>query len=109
MVYILLKSYNIGLLNKFCKKIKMQGMLLNIGGPVPLPKQKKKYIVTRSSHVYSLSKEQFEICTYKRLFILKDNFNFLENNENLDNFLKFYKKFLNMVPIGISLKLVFKD
>jgi small subunit ribosomal protein S10 len=109
MVYFSLKSYNISLLNKFCKKIKQQRVFLDITGPISLPKKKKIYTVIRSSHVYSLSREQFEVCTYRRLFVLKNNFDFIKNSENLYNFLKFYKDFLQKVPVGISLKLSFKD
>ncbi|MBU4360759.1 30S ribosomal protein S10 [Candidatus Parcubacteria bacterium] len=36
-------------------------------GPVPLPTEKKKYTVNRSSFVHKDSREQFEMCIHKRL------------------------------------------
>jgi small subunit ribosomal protein S10 len=38
-----------------------------VTGPVPLPTQRKVFTVNRSPHVNNDSKEQFQLCTYKRL------------------------------------------
>lgn len=38
-----------------------------VSGPVPLPTEKKKYTVARSSFVHKDSREQFEIRIHKRL------------------------------------------
>ena len=38
-----------------------------ISGPIPLPTEKKKYTVNRSSFVYKDAREQFEMRTHKRL------------------------------------------
>jgi small subunit ribosomal protein S10 len=38
-----------------------------ISGPIPLPTEKKKYTVNRSSFVYEDAREQFEMRVHKRL------------------------------------------
>ncbi|MBF0139671.1 MAG: 30S ribosomal protein S10 [Magnetococcales bacterium] len=38
-----------------------------IRGPIPLPTKINRYTVLRSPHVDKKSREQFEICTHKRL------------------------------------------
>jgi len=39
----------------------------NIKGPIPLPTRKKIFTVLRSPHVNKKSREQFKLCSYKRL------------------------------------------
>ncbi len=39
----------------------------NILGPVPLPTEKRKYTVLRSTFVHKDSREQFEMRTHKRM------------------------------------------
>lgn len=39
----------------------------DISGPVPLPTEKRKYTVLRSTFVHKDSRDQFEIRTHKRL------------------------------------------
>jgi len=41
-------------------------------GPVPLPTEKKKYTVNRSTFVHKDSREQFEMRTHKRLLDIMD-------------------------------------
>lgn len=41
-------------------------------GPVPLPTEKKKYTVNRSTFVHKDSREQFEMRTHKRLMDILD-------------------------------------
>lgn len=41
-------------------------------GPVPLPTDKKKYTVNRSTFVHKDSREQFEMRTHKRLMDILD-------------------------------------
>ena len=36
-------------------------------GPIPLPTQINKYCVLRSPHVNKKAREQFQLCSYKRL------------------------------------------
>jgi small subunit ribosomal protein S10 len=39
----------------------------NVHGPIPLPTEKRKYTVNRSSFVHKNAREQFEMRTHKRL------------------------------------------
>lgn len=41
-------------------------------GPIPLPTEKKRYTVNRSSFIDKDSREQFEICVHKRLVEIVD-------------------------------------
>lgn len=41
-------------------------------GPIPLPTEKKKYTVNRSSFVHKDSRDQFEMRTHKRLVDIVD-------------------------------------
>jgi len=38
-----------------------------VAGPIPLPTERTVYTVLRSPHVDKKSREQFEMCTHKRL------------------------------------------
>lgn len=68
-IRIKLKSYDNNLVDKSCERIvravKTTGAIVN--GPIPLPTRKEKYTVLRSPHVNKKSREQFQLCTYKRL------------------------------------------
>jgi small subunit ribosomal protein S10 len=68
-IRIKLKSFDHNLVDKSADKIvktvKTSGAVVN--GPIPLPTRKQKFTVIRSPHVNSDSKEQFQLCTYKRL------------------------------------------
>jgi small subunit ribosomal protein S10 len=68
-IRIKLKSYDHNLVDKSAEKIvktvKATGAV--VSGPVPLPTHKNIFTVLRSPHVNSNSKEQFQLCTYKRL------------------------------------------
>lgn len=68
-IRIKLKSYDHNLVDKSAEKIvktvKNTGAIVN--GPVPLPTHRKVFTVNRSPHVNNDSKEQFQLCTYKRL------------------------------------------
>lgn len=68
-IRIKLKSYDHNLVDKSCEKIvkavKTTGAIVN--GPIPLPTDKEKFTVLRSPHVNKKSREQFQMCTYKRL------------------------------------------
>lgn len=44
----------------------------HVVGPVPLPTEKRKYTVNRSSFVHKDSREQYEIRVHKRLIDLAD-------------------------------------
>ena len=66
---IKLKSYDYNLIDKSAEKIvkavKVTGAV--VSGPVPLPTSKEIFTVNRSPHISKESREQFQMCTYKRL------------------------------------------
>lgn len=68
-IRIKLKSYDYNLVDKSAEKIvktvKVTGAIVN--GPIPLPTNRKVYTVLRSTFVNKKSREQFQLCTYKRL------------------------------------------
>jgi small subunit ribosomal protein S10 len=68
-IRIKLKSYDYNLVDKSAEKIvktvKSTGAIVN--GPIPLPTDKKIYTVLRSTFVHKKSREQFQLCSYKRL------------------------------------------
>lgn len=41
-------------------------------GPIPLPTEKKKYTVNKSTFVHKDSREQYEMRVHKRLIDIKD-------------------------------------
>jgi len=50
---------------KIVKAVKNTGAV--VSGPIPLPTKKEKFTVLRSPHVNKKAREQFQLCTYKRL------------------------------------------
>jgi small subunit ribosomal protein S10 len=68
-IRIKLKSYDHNLVDrsaeKIVKTIKSTGA--QISGPIPLPTEKVIVTVNRAPHVNKKSREQFEVCSYKRL------------------------------------------
>jgi small subunit ribosomal protein S10 len=68
-IRIKLKSYDHHLVDKSAEKIvktvKTTGAV--VSGPIPLPTEKKIFTVLRSPHVNKESREQFELCSHKRL------------------------------------------
>jgi small subunit ribosomal protein S10 len=50
---------------KIVKTVKSTGAIVN--GPIPLPTNKKIFTVLRSPHVNKKAREQFQLCSYKRL------------------------------------------
>ena len=68
-IRIKLKSYDHNLIDKsgerIVKTVKQTGAV--VSGPIPLPTRKTIYTVNRSPHVNKKSREQFQLCTYKRL------------------------------------------
>ena len=68
-IRIKLKSYDHNLVDKSAEKIvkavKATGAI--VSGPIPLPTKTEKFTVLRSPHVNKKSREQFQLCTYKRL------------------------------------------
>ncbi len=66
---IKLKSYDHNLVDKsagkIVKTVKSTGAV--VSGPIPLPTRKRIYTVLRSPHVNKKSREQFQLCSYRRL------------------------------------------
>lgn len=68
-IRIKLRSYDHSLVDKSAEKIvktvKATGAI--VSGPVPLPTKRKVFTVLRSPHVNKKSREQFELCSHKRM------------------------------------------
>ncbi|MDP8253307.1 MAG: 30S ribosomal protein S10 [Candidatus Kaelpia aquatica] len=68
-IRIKLKSYDYKLIDQSAEQIvntaKRTGA--KISGPIPLPTRKEIFTVIRSPHVFKRSREQFQLCTHKRL------------------------------------------
>jgi small subunit ribosomal protein S10 len=74
-IRIKLKSYDHSLVDKSSEKIvkavKSTGAV--VVGPIPLPTKKEKFTVLKSPHVNKKARDQFQICTYKRLVDIYSN------------------------------------
>jgi small subunit ribosomal protein S10 len=68
-IRIKLRSYDHNLVDKSAEKIvktvKSTGAV--VSGPIPLPTHKRIFTVLRSPHVNKKAREQFQLCSYKRL------------------------------------------
>ena len=68
-IRIKLKSYDHNLVDKSAEKIvktvKITGAV--VSGPIPLPTHKNIYTVLKSPHVNKKAREQFQLCSHKRL------------------------------------------
>jgi small subunit ribosomal protein S10 len=62
-IRIKLRSFDHNLVDK--SAVKATGAV--VSGPIPLPTKTEKFTVLRSPHVNKKSREQFQLCTYKRL------------------------------------------
>src|SRR5260221_13092271 len=74
-IRIKLKSYDHNLVDisseKIVRAVKATGAV--VSGPIPLPTEKEKFTVLRSPHVNKKAREQFQLCTYKRLVDIYSN------------------------------------
>ncbi|SMD41657.1 SSU ribosomal protein S10P [Aquiflexum balticum DSM 16537] len=74
-IRIKLKSYDHSLVDKSSEKIvkavKSTGAI--VVGPIPLPTKKEKFTVLKSPHVNKKARDQFQLCTYKRLVDIYSN------------------------------------
>jgi len=71
-IRIRLKSFDSSLLNNLCDKILEVTRIKNsnptyIFGPIPMPKQIRRYCVLTSPHVNKDAREHFEIRTHKKI------------------------------------------
>jgi small subunit ribosomal protein S10 len=68
-IRIKLKAYDHRLIDQSAEEIvntaKRTGA--KVAGPIPLPTRKEIFTVVRSPHVFKRSREQFQLCTHKRL------------------------------------------
>lgn len=68
-IRIKLKSYDHNLVDRSVQRIvqavKTTGA--TVIGPIPLPTEKAIFTVNRSPHVNKKSREQFQVCSHKRL------------------------------------------
>jgi len=68
-IRIRLKAYDHRILDQSAEKIvetaKRSGAA--VSGPIPLPTEKEIFTVLRSPHVNKKSRDQYQLCTYKRL------------------------------------------
>ncbi|MBP6942908.1 MAG: 30S ribosomal protein S10 [Candidatus Buchananbacteria bacterium] len=73
-IRIKIKAYDHKIIDNSARKIidtcKRFGAV--ISGPIPLPTEKKKYTVNRSTFVHKDSREQFEMRIHKRLIDIID-------------------------------------
>ena len=73
-IRIKIKAYDHKLIDQSAKQIvdtaRRSGA--TITGPIPLPTDKKKYTVLRSTFVHKDSREQFEMRVHKRLIDISD-------------------------------------
>jgi len=74
-IRIKLKSYDHSLVDKSSEKIvkavKATGAV--VVGPIPLPTKKEKFTVLKSPHVNKKARDQYKLCTYKRLVDIYSN------------------------------------
>ena len=68
-IRIKLKSYDHQLVDKSAEQIvkAVQATDAIVSGPIPLPTHKRIFTVNRSTFVNKKSREQFQLCTDKRL------------------------------------------
>ncbi|GDX48749.1 MAG: 30S ribosomal protein S10 [Bacteroidota bacterium] len=68
-IRIKLLSFDHSLVDKSCDKIvkTVRNTGAIVAGPIPLPTEKKIVTVLRSPHVNKKAREQFQLCTYKRM------------------------------------------
>jgi len=64
-----LKSVDYNLVDKTADKIVKTVKLTSavVIGPIPLPTRKKIFTVLKSPHVNKKAREQFQLCTYRRI------------------------------------------
>ena len=84
-IRIKLKSYDHNLVDKSAEKIvktvKLTGAV--VSGPIPLPTNKKIFTILKSPHVNKKARDQFQLCTYKRLLDIYNS-----NSKTVDSLMK---------------------
>ena len=84
-IRIKLKSYDHNLVDKSAEKIvrtvKTSGAV--VSGPIPIPTEKKVFTVLKSTHVNKRAREQFQLCSHKRLIDI-----FSSSTKTVDSLMK---------------------
>ncbi len=84
-IRIKLKSYDHNLVDKSAEKIvktvKTTGAV--VSGPIPIPTEKKVFTVLKSPHVNKRAREQFQLCSHKRLIDI-----FSSSSKTVDSLMK---------------------
>jgi small subunit ribosomal protein S10 len=85
-IKIRLKSFDSKLINQSAQEIvstvKRTGA--ETSGPIPMPRNIKKYTVNKSPHVYKKAREQFEVRVYKCIIIISPSAQTVEALRKLD-------------------------
>ena len=68
-IRIKLKSYDYNLVDKSAEKIvkTVESTGAVVSGPIPLPTDRRIFTVLKSPHVNKRARDQFQLCSYKRL------------------------------------------
>jgi len=74
-IRIKIKSFDHVLLDKSAESIvkTVKATKTVVSGPIPLPCEKEVHTVLTSPHVNKKAREQFQLCTYKRLIDIYSN------------------------------------
>ncbi len=73
-IRIKIKAYDHKIIDNSAKKIieTCERNGIKVSGPIPLPTEKKKYTINRSTFVHKDSRDQFEMRVHKRLLDILD-------------------------------------
>ena len=73
-IRIRLKAYDNKIIDNSAKKIidTCNRLGAKVAGPIPLPTEKRKYTVNKSTFVHKNARDQFEMRTHKRLIDIID-------------------------------------
>ena len=74
-IKITLESFDHTVLNRAMNEIiiTVRRTGATISGPIPLPTKKEKFTVLKSPHVNKKARDQYQLCTYKRLVDIYSN------------------------------------
>src|SRR3989338_5525109 len=69
-----IKAFDHKLIDNSCRQIieALKKFDVELAGPIPLPTEKHKYTVNRSTFVHKNAREQFELRVHKRLIDIQD-------------------------------------
>jgi len=73
-IRIRLKAYDNKIIDNSARKIidTCNRLSAKVAGPIPLPTEKRKYTVNKSTFIHKNSRDQFEMRTHKRLIDIID-------------------------------------